>query len=104
MRGPSVRAWISEDPIGFAAGDANLYRYVGNGATYAVDPTGLEPPINTGTFPTWRELNDKELLGIHLINGQEIAGQCGESAEVIFEAAQALQNRKGIYVGIAGSP
>ena len=25
--------WISEDPIGFAAGDANLYRYVGNGPT-----------------------------------------------------------------------
>ena len=33
--------WLSQDPIGFAAGDANLYRYVGNGATNAVDPTGL---------------------------------------------------------------
>ena len=34
--------WISKDPIGFEAGDANLYRYVGNGPTNATDPTGLE--------------------------------------------------------------
>ncbi|WP_146521937.1 RHS repeat-associated core domain-containing protein [Stieleria varia] len=34
-------SWISQDPIGFAAGDANLYRYVGNGVTGATDPTGL---------------------------------------------------------------
>ncbi len=43
--------WISEDPIGFAAGDANLYRYVGNGPVDAVDPTGLEwemTPLDRG--------------------------------------------------------
>ena len=34
--------FLSQDPIGFAAGDANLYRYVGNGPTNATDPTGLE--------------------------------------------------------------
>ena len=33
---------LSEDPIGFDAGDANLYRYVGNGATGAVDPNELK--------------------------------------------------------------
>jgi RHS repeat-associated protein len=32
---------VSEDPIGFAAVDANLYRYVGNEVTVATDPTGL---------------------------------------------------------------
>jgi uncharacterized protein RhaS with RHS repeats len=36
---------VSEDPIGFAAGDANLYRYVGNSVTNAVDPQGLEPKV-----------------------------------------------------------
>jgi hypothetical protein len=30
------------DPLGFEAGDANLYRYVGNNPTNATDPTGLE--------------------------------------------------------------
>ena len=34
--------WISEDPIGFAAGDSNLYRYVGNSPTNWLDPNGLE--------------------------------------------------------------
>ncbi len=33
--------WISKDPIGFAAGDSNLYRYVGNSPTNAADPSGL---------------------------------------------------------------
>jgi RHS repeat-associated protein len=34
--------WISEDPISFAAGDANLYRYVGNSGNTSIDPSGLE--------------------------------------------------------------
>jgi uncharacterized protein RhaS with RHS repeats len=37
-----VGRWISEDPIGFAAGDANVYRYVGNVPTTNVDPLGLQ--------------------------------------------------------------
>ena len=31
--------WISEDPIGFAGGDANLTRYVGNGVISFTDPS-----------------------------------------------------------------
>ena len=38
---PSVGRWMSEDPIGFEAGDANLYRYVGNSPTNWIDPGGL---------------------------------------------------------------
>jgi RHS repeat-associated protein len=33
--------WFSLDPLGFAAGDSNLYRYVGNRATTSTDPSGL---------------------------------------------------------------
>ena len=29
------------DPLGYEAGDANLYRYVGNSPTNATDPSGL---------------------------------------------------------------
>ena len=39
-----VGRWISEDPIGFVAGDANVARYVGNGVTGAADPSGLQNP------------------------------------------------------------
>ncbi|MEO8498209.1 MAG: RHS repeat-associated core domain-containing protein, partial [Planctomycetota bacterium] len=34
--------WLSQDPIGFAAQDPNLYRYVGNSANNAADPSGLD--------------------------------------------------------------
>jgi RHS repeat-associated protein len=35
--------FISEDPLGFNAGDTNIYRYVGNSPTNWVDPSGLGP-------------------------------------------------------------
>jgi len=35
----------NSDPLGFEAGDANLYRYVGNGPTDATDPTGLQEKL-----------------------------------------------------------
>ncbi len=38
---PSIGRFISEDPIGYLGGDANLYSYVGNAPTEATDPAGL---------------------------------------------------------------
>jgi len=40
----AVGRWISEDPVGFVAGDANVGRYVANHLTWAVDPSGLDAP------------------------------------------------------------
>jgi RHS repeat-associated protein len=37
---PTTGRWTTQDPLGFAAGDANLYRYVGNTPTLLVDPSG----------------------------------------------------------------
>ena len=37
---PVFGRFISEDPAGFAAGDPNLYRYVGNDPVNATDPSG----------------------------------------------------------------
>jgi len=44
---PRVGRWLSEDPIGYAGADANLYRYVRNSLTNAVDPLGLASPRET---------------------------------------------------------
>ena len=38
----STGRWTGEDPSGFAAGDVNLYRYVGNDPISRVDPSGLK--------------------------------------------------------------
>ena len=45
--------WLTEDPIGFAAGDSNIRRYVGNGASNGVDPSGLIGPAD-GPSPQQR--------------------------------------------------
>ena len=39
---PGSGRWLQPDPLGFAAGDPNLYRYVGNTPTGFTDPSGLE--------------------------------------------------------------
>jgi len=38
---PGLGRFMSEDPMGFSAGDANLYRYCGNDPVNGADPTGL---------------------------------------------------------------
>jgi RHS repeat-associated protein len=44
----AVGRFISEDPIGFAAGDSNIYRYVGNSPVNFVDPSGLQSATLSG--------------------------------------------------------
>jgi len=55
MLDPKIGRWMEEDPDGFAAGDADLYRFVGNDPTNATDPTGLQrvdanAPSQEGSF------------------------------------------------------
>jgi RHS repeat-associated protein len=48
---PRAGRFTSEDPLGFAAGDVNLSRYVGNGPTLWVDPSGetlITPGLGVG--------------------------------------------------------
>jgi RHS repeat-associated protein len=48
----SVNArWITQDPLGFDAGDSNLYRYVLNSSTGASDPGGLTSWV--GSLQGW---------------------------------------------------
>lgn len=47
MYDPTNGVWVSEDPIGFEAGDDNLTRYVGNDPTNATDPSGLQELLDS---------------------------------------------------------
>jgi RHS repeat-associated protein len=47
---PATARWLSEDPIGFIAGDINLSRYVANNAPNHVDPTGLQEEEVPGDY------------------------------------------------------
>ena len=46
VQNPVTGRWTSQDPLGFAAGDSNLHRYVNNAPTANNDPegTGDGPP------------------------------------------------------------
>jgi RHS repeat-associated protein len=67
---PNIGRWLSEDPIGFGGGDANLYRYVGNSPTNLTDPSGLFFPWDW--FREWqREIElDRQLDKLRLNRAQ----------------------------------
>ena len=47
---PTLGRWLSNDPIGFDAGDNNWYRYEGNDPGNGVDPEGLFLDPGTGSI------------------------------------------------------
>lgn len=48
-----INQFLSEDPLGFGAGDTNLRRYVGNSNPNAIDPSGLQERPST---PPWMRI------------------------------------------------
>ena len=67
---PSTGAFIGQDPIGFAGGDANLYRYVGNSPFNGIDPTGLFSN-DVGQFYSDAFMGAVSLTNEAAANGQE---------------------------------
>ena len=58
--------WTQTDPIGFEAGDTNLYRYVGNGPASFTDALGLQfvPPVyNRQPWPVPNPKNTIVFIG-----------------------------------------
>lgn len=61
---PATGTFVGEDPLGFGAGDANLYRYVFNSPTNFTDPDGQSPAeMGDGGIP-WRSIVDAAIIGI----------------------------------------
>ncbi len=60
--------WMSQDPLGFDAGDSNLYRYASNKPTTLTDPSGLlwtprntwENHLTGATKKKWEKLWDHD--------------------------------------------
>ena len=63
---PKVGRFVSEDPLGFAGGDLNLYGYVWNNPGRYVDPLGLSGASGSWGY-TWSELwDDPSQVGVML--------------------------------------
>ncbi|MBN9517375.1 hypothetical protein J0H58_02475, partial [bacterium] len=79
---PAAGRWLQPDPLGFDAGDINLYRYVGNQPTGAADPSGLDTLKIVGNDVLWESrdplfsayvFRDPHNIRIGtLVNGNEI--------------------------------
>ena len=54
---PTMQRFISEDPIGFAGGDVNLFAFVRNAPSMFADPTG-NSPTDTQTLVTREEIDE----------------------------------------------
>ena len=50
---PRTGGFIGQDPMGFGAGDSNLYRYCGNNSLVHTDPTGERWRIGISGAPEW---------------------------------------------------
>ncbi len=59
------------DPLGFAAGDTNLYRYVGNSPTNFTDPDGLQrSPLSQPTDPNAIDSDQFNAIVFPALKGQ----------------------------------
>jgi RHS repeat-associated protein len=82
---PTDGRWASQDSLGFAAGDTDLYRYVYNDPANARDPSGLWSP------PSWFS-NGLYNIGKGFVEVPAIIGDLGQAAYA------------GIYMTATGKP
>jgi RHS repeat-associated protein len=92
--------WLSMDPIGFAAGDVNLYRYVGNNPTNSTDPSGLQTRGSDAFSAQFQQLLWRPLAPRLLLYYNKGTGTPGGSISVSLSA-----DAKGsALISITGTP
>lgn len=83
---PAMGRPLQRDPLGFGAGDANVYRWEGNTPASVTDPMGLQyaPPIaNTPNADVWRDDDER---------------RAWEELRDAHQAEQARRNRNRVNV------
>ncbi|MBI3350153.1 MAG: tandem-95 repeat protein, partial [Burkholderiales bacterium] len=101
---PAGGRFISEDPSGFAGGDANLYRYAGNNPVTQFDPTGLSASFwdeyAAPAIATAKDMVNPNTIGQGIVGGGVAVGHFFASfgtglADLVWFAGDAL--------GVAGT-
>ena len=87
---PATGRWMSQDPLGFDAGDSNLYRYVANKPTNATDSSGLDSMGSDSGFEG--PISDPSLMPIGLTSGAATTGIGGVIAMVGETGANDAEN------------
>ncbi len=86
---PSLHRFISQDPIGFAAGDPSLYAYVGNSPLNFVDPLGLDGEQGWGAW-AWDWLSYGGNILNNMINAFIPGGEIASAAQIAPEGARTM--------------
>jgi RHS repeat-associated protein len=89
---PATGRWTSQDPLGFGAGDGNLYRYVNNNTPNKADPSGLQP----------RELNEVSAPEYKSYPVETLDGKYKGFIDIGLYASHRDHNN-GIYIAYRGS-
>ncbi len=110
----STGRWMSVDPIGFEAGDVNLYRYVGNLPTNHRDPRGLVDVTGFTKFDeVFRQkvvvlpLGDHQYMYVYMASGNFEAETWESSAATAlpmlqeYEPDATWQNMRGFFREVA---
>jgi RHS repeat-associated protein len=70
--GPSIGRFESEDPLDFASGDTNLFRYVSNAPNQFSDPSGMQSPVPP-TYPVpYIGIGGQVKIGNEILNNANI--------------------------------
>jgi hypothetical protein len=99
---PAIGRWISQDPLGFDAGDANLYRYVRNAPTLKTDPDGLKELVVIGDPQPKNVYFDEEVLeSLQHINSKDktLNGFAKDAADFKFNI-QELKDIEGVTMKV----
>jgi RHS repeat-associated protein len=81
---PTLGRWVSQDPLGFAAGGTNLYSYLNDGPVNRFDPDGLRPPPkDVCSRENTKKDEDREMVRYKDEKGNELIIYC-HGGEYIF--------------------
>jgi RHS repeat-associated protein len=82
---PRTQRWMERDPIEFAGGQANLYQYVGNDASNAVDPAGM----SSERSDEWYHWANPIVFPVPMPAIKGVSRLVGLGADEVRDAAQA---------------
>ena len=112
---PTTGRWTTQDPLGFAAGDANLYRYVGNVPTTFLAPSGLDriDYRDNGAGQTlvwyvterwfWRGDGPRQFIGVLVqVNGQSYVRRFVDG-QAMFVPLHLVQGTTGFWADSVGN-
>jgi RHS repeat-associated protein len=93
---PKSGRWISHDPLGFDAGDSNLYRYVNNEPLAFGDPSGLQvrDPLRHGVDRSDPARRDEEIRRFN----QEAKANKKAATDRMFDKEKDGLTNKQIYI------